>query len=172
MYAGAQKNMGVAGLTVVIVDPALLERSHAFTPDILNYARISDAQSMLNTPATFPWYLTGLTLKWIKHSGGLQALHQRNQAKAGMLYRAIDGSDGFYRNPVQLPYRSINNVPFRLAEAALERAFLRSAEQAGLNGLKGHASVGGLRASLYNAVSVPAVEALCDFMNAFAREHG
>jgi len=89
-----------------------------------------------------------------------------------MLYRAIDGSDGFYRNPVQLPYRSINNVPFRLTEAALEKAFLCSAEQAGLNGLNGHASVGGLRASLYNAVSVPAVEALCDFMNAFAREHG
>lgn len=172
VYAAAQKNMGVAGLTVVIVDPALLERSHAFTPDILNYARISDAQSMLNTPATFPWYLTGLTLKWIKRSGGLQALHQRNQAKARMLYRAIDESDGFYRNSVQAPYRSINNVPFRLAEVTLEKTFLRQAEQAGLNGLKGHVSVGGLRASLYNAVSVTAVEALCDFMSAFAREHG
>ena len=89
-----------------------------------------------------------------------------------MLYRAIDGSDGFYRNSVQAPYRSINNAPFRLAEVALEKTFLRRAEQAGLNGLKGHASVGGLRASLYNAVSVPAVEALCDFMSAFAREHG
>ncbi|WP_339471347.1 3-phosphoserine/phosphohydroxythreonine transaminase [Pseudomonas sp. EL_65y_Pfl1_R83] len=172
VYAAAQKNMGVAGLTVVIVDPALLERSHAFTPDILNYAHISDAQSMLNTPATFPWYLTGLTLKWIKHNGGLPALHERNQTKARRLYRVIDESGGFYRNRVQPAYRSINNVPFVLADSTLEKTFLRRAEDAGLNGLKGHASVGGLRASLYNAVSLTAVEALTDFMADFARAHG
>ncbi|MBK4987384.1 3-phosphoserine/phosphohydroxythreonine transaminase [Pseudomonas sp. S36] len=172
VYAAAQKNMGVAGLTVVIVDPALLQRAHAFTPDILNYARISDARSMLNTPATYPWYLTGLTLKWIKRSGGLHALHQRNQTKASLLYSVIDASEGFYRNPVQAPYRSINNVPFRLADPVLEAAFLRQAEEAGLHGLKGHASVGGLRASLYNAVSVDAVAALCAFMQAFARRQG
>lgn len=172
VYAAAQKNMGVAGLTVVIMDPALLDRCHGFTPDILNYACISDAQSMLNTPATFPWYLTGLTLQWIKRSGGLQVLHQRNQTKASLLYETLDGSDGFYRNPVQPAYRSINNVPFRLADQALEAAFLREAEAAGLHGLKGHASVGGIRASLYNAISVEAVAALCEFMGAFARRYG
>ncbi|MGY2958952.1 phosphoserine aminotransferase [Pseudomonas sp. TE6349] len=172
VYAAAQKNMGVAGLTVVIMDPALLDRCHGFTPDILNYGRISDAQSMLNTPATFPWYLTGLTLQWIKRSGGLQVLHQRNQTKASLLYETLDGSDGFYRNPVQPAYRSINNVPFRLADEALQAVFLREAEAAGLHGLKGHASVGGIRASLYNAISVQAVAALCEFMGAFARRYG
>lgn len=172
VYAAAQKNMGVAGLTVVIVDPALLETAQGFTPDILNYARIIDAQSMLNTPATFPWYLAGLTLKWIKRSGGLQGIHRQNQAKAELLYRTLDGSDGFYRNSVHAPFRSINNVPFVLADAGLEKVFLQRAEQAGLNGLKGHASVGGMRASLYNAVTLQAVEALTDFMKGFARVHG
>ncbi|MEK1837744.1 MAG: 3-phosphoserine/phosphohydroxythreonine transaminase [Pseudomonas sp.] len=172
VYAAAQKNMGVAGLTVVIVEPALLDAAQTFTPDILNYAHITDAQSMLNTPATFPWYLTGLTLKWIKRSGGLDALHRLNQAKAELLYRTLDDSDGFYRNSVQVPFRSINNVPFVLADAALEKTFVQRAEQAGLNGLKGHASVGGLRASLYNAVTLQAVEALTDFMKNFARVYG
>lgn len=172
VYAAAQKNMGVAGLTVVIVEPALLDAAQTFTPDILNYAHITDAQSMLNTPATFPWYLTGLTLEWIKRSGGLDALHRLNQAKAELLYRTLDDSDGFYRNSVQAPFRSINNVPFVLADAALEKTFVQRAEQAGLNGLKGHASVGGLRASLYNAVTLQAVEALSDFMKNFARVYG
>lgn len=172
IYAAAQKNMGIAGLTVVIVDPALLDAAQAFTPDILSYARIADAQSMLNTPATFPWYLTHLTLQWIKRSGGVEALHRLNQAKAELLYGVLDNSDGFYRNRVQVPFRSINNVPFRLADTALEKTFVQRAEQAGLYGLKGHASVGGLRASLYNAVTLDSVAALGDFMQGFARVHG
>jgi phosphoserine aminotransferase len=171
VYAATQKNMGAAGLTVVIVDAALLDSALEVTPDILNYARIANAQSMLNTPATFPWYLTGLTLKWIQRSGGLETIHKINQAKAELLYRTIDDSDGFYRNSVQAPFRSINNVPFVLADAALEKTFLERAEEAGLNGLNGHASVGGIRASLYNAVTLPAVEALTDFMKDFIRVH-
>ncbi|MBV4493336.1 3-phosphoserine/phosphohydroxythreonine transaminase [Pseudomonas oryzicola] len=172
IYAAAQKNMGAAGITVVIIDEALLDRALALTPDILSYARIAKADSMLNTPATFPWYLTGLTLKWIMHQGGIERIHQINQAKAELLYRTIDDSEGFYHNPVQAPYRSLNNVPFTLADQTLEDTFLRLAEQSGLNGLKGHASVGGMRASIYNAVSLPAVEALSDFMKDFAHVHG
>ena len=172
IYAAAQKNMGPAGLTVAIVDDALLDRALAVTPDILNYAHIARAESMLNTPATFSWYLTGLTLKWLRRSGGIERLHRLNQAKAALLYRTIDGSDGFYRNSVQAPFRSINNVPFVLADDALEKAFLRLADRSGFKGLNGHASLGGVRASLYNAVTLPAVEALADFMTDFARAHG
>ena len=172
IYAAAQKNMGPAGLTIVIIDAALLDAALEVTPDILNYAHIANAESMLNTPATFLWCLTGLTFKWIQRCGGIEKIHQTNQAKAELLYRTIDDSDGFYRNSVQASFRSINNVPFVLADAALEKGFLRRAEDAGLNGLKGHASVGGLRASLYNAVSLTAVEALTEFMADFARAHG
>ncbi|MGE8409191.1 MAG: 3-phosphoserine/phosphohydroxythreonine transaminase [Pseudomonas sp.] len=172
VYAAAQKNMGAAGLTVVIVAESLLDRALPLTPDILDYGQIARAGSMLNTPATFPWYLTGLTLQWIRRNGGLTAVHQRNQAKAQLLYRTLDDSDGFYRNNVQAPFRSINNVPFMLADQALQATFLAQAEQAGLNGLKGHASVGGIRASLYNAVTLSAVEALSEFMRDFARVHG
>lgn len=172
IYAAAQKNMGVAGVTVVIIDEALLDRALAVTPDILSYAQIAKAGSMLNTPATLPWYLTGLTLKWIMHKGGIERIHQLNQAKAELLYRTIDDSEGFYNNRVQAPFRSLNNVPFKLADQALEDAFLRLAEQSGLMGLKGHASVGGVRASIYNAVSLPAVEALSHFMKDFAHVHG
>lgn len=134
VYAAAQKNMGVAGVSVVIVDSALLDATHAFTPDFLNYARITDAQSMLNTPATFPWYLTGLTLKWIKRRGGLEALHRLNQAEAELLYRPIDDCDGFYRNSVQAPFRSINNVPFMLADVALKKNFVQRANSPGSTG--------------------------------------
>lgn len=172
IYAAAQKNMGAAGLTVVIVDEALLDRASALTPDILDYAQIARAGSMLNTPSTFSWYLTGLTLKWILRSGGIARIYQLNQAKAELLYRTIDDSDGFYRNCVQAPFRSISNVPFALTNQALEQSFLRRAEQSGLKGLKGHSSVGGVRASIYNAVTLPAVEALSDFMTDFARMHG
>ncbi|MDH4555157.1 3-phosphoserine/phosphohydroxythreonine transaminase [Pseudomonas sp. BN417] len=172
IYAAAQKNMGAAGLTVVIVDEALLGRALALTPEILDYARIAKAESMLNTPSTFPWYLTGLTLKWVLRRGGIASIHQLNQTKAELLYRTIDDSGGFYRNRVEAPFRSINNVPFVLADPALEPAFLRLAEQSGLMGLKGHASVGGVRASLYNAVTLQAVQALSDFMKDFAQVHG
>lgn len=172
IYAAAQKNMGPAGLTVVIVDAALLDAALEITPDILNYAYIARAGSMLNTPATFAWYLTGLTLEWVRRCGGIESIHQVNQVKAELLYRTIDDSGGFYRNRVQAPFRSINNVPFVLADAALEKVFLSLADQSGLKGLKGHESVGGMRASLYNAVSLSAVEALSDFMKDFARVHG
>lgn len=172
IYAAAQKNMGAAGLSVVIVDEALLDTALACTPEILNYAHIARARSMLNTPPTFAWYLTGLTLQWLRRRGGIEAIHQTNLAKARVLYACIDGSDGFYRNRVQAPFRSINNVPFALADAALEADFLRRANLRGLKGLKGHASVGGLRASLYNAVTLAAVEALSEFMQDFARPHG
>ncbi len=171
IYAAAQKNMGAAGVTVVIIDETLLDRALALTPDILSYAQIAKAGSMLNTPATFPWYLTGLTLKWIMHKGGIEQIHQLNQAKAELLYRTIDDSKGFYSNRVQTAFRSLNNVPFKLADQVLEDAFLRLAEQSGLKGLKGHASVGGMRASIYNAVSLPAVEALSHFMKDFAHMH-
>lgn len=172
IYAAAQKNMGPAGLTIVIIDAALLDAALEVTPDILNYAHIANADSMFNTPATFPWYLTGLTLKWIQRCGGIEKIHQTNQAKAELLYRTIDDSGGFYRNSVQTPFRSINNVPFMLAETAFEKDFLRLADQSGFKGLKGHASVGGVRASIYNAVTLLAVEALTDFMKDFARVHG
>lgn len=172
IYAAAQKNLSPAGLTVVIVDAALLDAALELTPELLDYAHIARAGSMLNTPATFAWYLTGLTLKWLRGCGGIEAIHRLNRIKAELLYRTIDASGGFFRNRVQAPFRSINNVPFVLADPALEAAFLRQAEQAGLMGLKGHGSVGGLRASLYNAVSLQSVETLGEFMRDFARRHG
>ncbi len=172
IYAAAQKNMGPAGVTVVVVDEALLDGALPITPDVLNYAHAARADSMLNTPATFSWYLTGLTLRWIRRTGGVERIHQANQAKAGLLYHAIDASDGFYFNKVRPEFRSINNVPFFLADSALEPLFLRQAENAGLMGLKGHAHTGGIRASLYNAVELPAAAALADFMTDFQRTRG
>lgn len=172
IYAAAQKNMGPAGVTVVVVDEALLDGALPITPDVLNYAHAARADSMLNTPATFSWYLTGLTLRWIRRTGGVERIHQANQAKAGLLYHAIDASDGFYFNKVRPEFRSINNVPFFLADSALEPLFLRQAENAGLMGLKGHAHTGGIRASLYNAVELPAAAALADFMTDFQRTQG
>lgn len=172
IYAAAQKNMGPSGVTVVLVDEALLDGALPVTPDVLNYAHAARADSMLNTPATFSWYLTGLTLRWIRRTGGLDRIHQANQAKAWLLYRAIDASGGFYANKVLPAFRSINNVPFFLADSALEPMFLRQAESAGLMGLKGHSSAGGIRASLYNAVDLPAAAALADFMADFQRAHG
>lgn len=172
VYAAAQKNIGPAGITIVLVDEALLGGALPLTPDVLDYASQARADSMLNTPATYSWYLTGLTLKWIRKSGGVAAIHRANQAKAGLLYREIDASGGFYINVVQPAFRSINNVPFFLADPSLEPAFLRAAEAAGMRGLKGHASAGGIRASLYNAVGPDAVAALADFMKEFRRVHG
>ncbi len=172
IYAAAQKNMGPSGVTVVLVDEALLDGALPITPDVLNYAHAARADSMLNTPATFSWYLTGLTLRWIRRTGGLDRIHQANQAKAWLLYRAIDASGGFYANKVLPAFRSINNVPFFLTAPALEPMFLRQAESAGLMGLKGHSSAGGIRASLYNAVDLPAAAALADFMADFQRAHG
>lgn len=172
IYAGAQKNLGPAGITVVIVRRDLLERAGQPRADILNYASHAARDSMLNTPPTFNWYLLGLCLRWMLEQGGVEAFGRRNAARAARLYAAIDGSGGFYRNQVAPAVRSRMNVPFFLGDAALEAAFLREAGERDLIGLKGHKLVGGIRASLYNALPDAAVEALIDFMQEFARHHG
>jgi phosphoserine aminotransferase len=171
IYAGAQKNIGPSGLCVVIVRDDLLGRARAGTPSVWNYQAMAAEDSMLNTPPTFAWYFAGLVFKWLKRQGGLIAMAERNQAKAQLLYRTIDQS-GFYRNPVDPACRSWMNVPFILKDAALDQPFLAEARQAGLMNLAGHRSVGGMRASIYNATSLEAVQALTAFMLDFARRHG
>ncbi len=172
VYAGAQKNLGPSGITVVIVRRELLERAGQPRADILNYASHAARDSMLNTPATFNWYLLGLCLRWMLDEGGVQAFGTRNAARAARLYAAIDGSHGFYRNEVAPAVRSRMNVPFFLHDPALDAEFLRQAGERGLMGLKGHKVVGGMRASLYNALPDAAVDALIDFMQAFRQDHG
>jgi phosphoserine aminotransferase len=139
---------------------------------MLDYKVAADNGSMYNTPPTFSWYLAGLVFKWLKHIGGLEKMAEINHRKAAKLYAAIDESNGFYHNPVMLPYRSIMNVPFTLIDPALEKTFLRDAEARGLLNLAGHRSVGGMRASLYNAVPEEGVDALIDFMKDFAKKMG
>lgn len=170
IYAGAQKNLGPAGLCVVIVREDLLDRARAITPAVFNYGLLADDNSMLNTPPTFAWYLTGLVLKWLKRQGGVSAMGERNRAKAERLYRAIDGS-GFYRNGVSPSCRSWMNVPFTLPRPELDAIFIDEAARAGLLNLKGHRVVGGMRASLYNAMPPEGVDALVTFMGNFARRH-
>jgi phosphoserine aminotransferase len=171
IYAGAQKNLGPAGVVVVIVRDDLTGHARTGTPEIWDYAAMAKADSMVNTPPTFAVYLLGLVADWVEGQGGLEAMGRRNQAKAAALYRAIDGS-GFYRNPVDPPARSWMNVPFTLADPGLESAFLVEAEAAGLTNLQGHRSVGGMRASIYNAMPLAGVEALIDFMADFAARRG
>jgi phosphoserine aminotransferase len=172
LYAGAQKNIGPAGITVLIVREDLLARQVRPLPQILNYQAHADHGSMLNTPPTFAWYVAALVFEWIQSEGGLAAIGARNQRKAQALYAAIDGSGGFYRNPVDPRYRSWMNVPFVLPNAELESLFLKGAASAGLLGLKGHRAVGGLRASLYNATGEDAVAALIAYMSEFQRKYG
>jgi phosphoserine aminotransferase len=171
IYAGAQKNIGPAGLTVVIVREELLGRARPGTPAVWDYGAMAEAGSMLNTPPTFAWYCAGLVFRWLKGQGGLAAIGARNRAKAQLLYETIDSS-GFYSNPVERSCRSWMNVPFRLPAAALEQSFLEGARAAGLVNLEGHRSVGGLRASLYNAMPLEGVQALSAFMKEFERAHG
>lgn len=171
IYAGAQKNIGPAGLTIVIVRDDLLGKARSETPSFMNYAQMAKEGSMLNTPPTFAWYLSGLVFQWLKKNGGLEAMGERNRAKAELLYNAIDAS-GFYRNPVAKDARSWMNVPFTLAKPELDKTFATEAKSAGLVTLEGHRSVGGMRASIYNAMPVEGVKALVDFMNEFARKHG
>ncbi len=171
IYAGAQKNIGPAGLTVVIVRDDLIGNARAETPRVLDYKAMADAGSMLNTPPTFTWYVAGLVFDWIAEQGGLAAMGKRNEAKAARLYAAIDASD-FYSNPVQRHARSWMNVPFVLADAGRDAAFLAQAAEAGLLTLKGHRSVGGMRASIYNAMPDEGVDALIEFMREFERAHG
>ena len=171
IYAGALKNVGPAGLCIVIVREDLLGKARAGTPQILDYKAMADEGSMLNTPPTFAWYLSGLVLKWIQARGGLAAMEQQNRAKAAALYAAIDES-GFYRNPVAKDCRSWMNVPFTLANPQLDKTFLSQAQAAGLTNLEGHRSVGGMRASIYNAMPPAGVQALISFMADFQRRNG
>ena len=171
IYAGAQKNIGPAGLTLVIVRRELLGRASASCPAMLDWQVAADNDSMYNTPPTFAIYLADLVFTWLQQLGGLAAMETINRRKAGKLYAAIDGSS-FYANPVELPSRSLMNVPFTLADPALDKQFLQESEAAGLLNLKGHRSVGGMRASLYNAVSEEAVDALIAFMQDFEQRNG
>ena len=166
IYAGAQKNIGPSGIAVAIVRDDLLDRALPEIPRSLNWKVAAEAGSMDNTPPTFAWYLSGLVFQWLKSQGGVDAMAELSQRKSGMLYDFIDGSD-FYSSPVDKHCRSRMNVPFVLADDALDKLFLQQAEEAGLLNLKGHRSVGGMRASLYNAVPVEAVEALVSFMADF-----
>lgn len=171
IYAGAQKNIGPAGLTLVIVRDDLLGKAHKSCPSILDYTVLNDNDSMFNTPPTFAWYLAGLVFKWVKQNGGVAAMNAINQQKAELLYGVIDGS-GFYRNDVAIANRSRMNVPFQLADSTLDSLFLEESFAAGLHALKGHRVVGGMRASIYNAMPLEGVKALTDFMTDFERRHG
>ncbi len=171
IYAGSQKNMGPAGVTVVIVRDDLIGHADKRIPSVLDYAQQAKNDSMLNTPATYNWYLLGLVLKWLKQSGGIAAMEQRNTAKSSALYQAIEQSS-MYSNPVDKAVRSRMNVPFVLANADLDKEFLAQAAEKGLATLKGHRSVGGMRASIYNAMPEEGVSALIRFMAEFERTHG
>ena len=171
IYAGAQKNIGAAGLVVLIVRDDLIARSPKDIPKIFSYAEHAANASLLNTPNTFGWYVAGLVFQWIRDNGGVAEMARRNQAKADLLYGYIDDS-GFYRNPVDPAARSRMNVPFTLPQPELDAAFLAQSHAAGLLALKGHKLVGGMRASIYNAMPIEGVQALVDFMRDFARRHG
>lgn len=171
IYAGAQKNMGPAGITVVIVREDLIGKALPHTPMVLDYAAQAEADSMLNTPACFNWYVCGLVFQWLKRQGGLATMGEINQRKAGKLYDFVDRSD-FYSNPVAPDARSRMNVPFVLADDGLDGTFLKASETAGLSTLKGHRSVGGMRASIYNAMPEAGVDALVDFMRDFEKRNG
>jgi len=171
IYAGAQKNIGPAGLTLVIVRKDLLGETIKNTPSVFDYKQMADNDSMLNTPPTYAWYLSGLVFEWLKQQGGLTAMATLNERKAQKLYAAIDQS-GFYANPVEVTSRSWMNVPFTLADAELDKTFLEEATKQGLKTLKGHRSVGGMRASIYNAMPEAGVDALISFMQDFEKRHG
>ncbi|MFA5530357.1 MAG: 3-phosphoserine/phosphohydroxythreonine transaminase [Thiohalomonadaceae bacterium] len=172
IYAGAQKNIGPAGLTVVIVREDLLGETVAGTPTMLDYKTHADNGSMYNTPPTYAWYLAGLVFEWLKNLGGLKGMAEINQRKAGKLYAAIDNSGGFYANPVATHCRSWMNVPFTLAKPELDETFLKEAKAQGLTTLKGHRSVGGMRASIYNAMPEEGIDTLIAFMADFAKRNG
>jgi phosphoserine aminotransferase len=170
IYAGAQKNIGPSGLVVVIVREDLIGKARPETPHVFDYKAIADNQSLLNTPPTFAWYMAGLVFKWLKKAGGVATMGERNKVKAATLYAAIDASR-LYKNSVAKDSRSWMNVTFSLANAELDAVFLAAAAEAGLHGLKGHRIVGGMRASLYNAMPLAGVERLIAFMREFERGH-
>lgn len=171
LYGGAQKNIGPAGLTIVIVRKDLLGHARANIPTMLDYKVHADADSMLNTPPTWAVYVAGLVFQWLKRQGGVPAIEERNLEKATLLYDYLDSS-GFYTNPVDRADRSRMNIPFRLPDAALDQPFLKGASERGLLQLKGHRSVGGMRASIYNAMPIEGVRALVDWMREFEKSHG
>ena len=172
IYAGAQKNLGPVGISVMIVRRELLERSGQPRAEIFNLAAHAARDSMLNTPPTWNWYLLGLTVKWMLDEGGVAEFARRNLAKAACVYAVIDRSGGFYRNEVVPAVRSRMNIPFFMADEALTARFVSESKAAGLLALKGHKALGGLRASLYNAMPVAGAQALADFMDDFQRRHG
>lgn len=171
IYAGAQKNIGPSGLVVVIIRKDLLGKAHAKTPTMMNYQVMADNASMFNTPATYSWYLAGLVFKWLKDQGGVSAIGELNARKSKKLYHFID-TNPFYANPIDPRFRSWMNVPFILADEALNSAFLKGADERQLLNLKGHRSVGGMRASIYNAMPEAGVDALIAYMAEFAKERG
>jgi phosphoserine aminotransferase len=171
IYAGAQKNIGPAGITLVIVRNELLDRARPDNAHLMTWKSYADSDSMTNTPPTFAWYVADLVFQWLKNQGGVEAMAEVNARKSKHLYAAIDTSD-FYSNPVAVDCRSRMNVPFILADAALDGKFLEESAAAGLVNLKGHRSVGGMRASIYNAVSEEAVDALVAFMADFEKVNG
>lgn len=171
IYAGAQKNIGPAGLTLVIIREDLIGEASPSTPAMLDYASHAGAASLYNTPPTYAWYIAGLVFEWLRNNGGLAAMAEINQRKAEKLYGAIDTSN-FYANPVDPASRSWMNVPFTLADSRLDGRFLEEASAAGLKTLEGHRSVGGMRASIYNAMPEAGVDALIAFMADFERRHG
>ncbi len=168
IYAGAQKNIGPSGVTLVIVRDDLIGHALPITPSVYDYAQQAEADSMLNTPPTYAVYIAGLVFKWLKEQGGLAGMGRINERKASKLYAAIDGSS-FYSNPVEKSARSWMNVPFVLANAELDKEFLDGATKSGLTTLKGHRSVGGMRASIYNAMPEAGVDALIDYMSDFEK---
>ena len=172
IYAGAQKNLGPAGVTVVWAHHSLLERCRADVPQIFSYKKFAEKDSLLNTPPCFAIYVVGLVAKYLLDAGGLSWAKKRNDEKARLLYAAIDQSGGFYRGHAELGSRSSMNVTFRLPTPELEDAFAKDSSAAGLVGLKGHRSVGGMRASIYNAVPLESVQALVQFMEQFRKTHG
>jgi phosphoserine aminotransferase len=171
IYAGAQKNFGPSGLALGIVREDLLGRAGATVPSMLDYKVHAENESMYNTPPTYAWYIAGLVFEWLKKRGGLKAMAEANERKAGKLYDYIDAS-GFYKNPVARADRSWMNVPFALADSALDEEFLKGAKGAGLLQLKGHRSVGGMRASIYNAMPEAGIDALVDYMKDFVKRRG
>ena len=170
IYAGAQKNIGPAGLVIVIIREDLLGRASEWCPLLLNYEHQVEKESMSNTPATYSWYLAGLVFDWLEEQGGVAEIGKINRQKAALLYDAIDSSE-FYNNPVAPKHRSIMNVPFTLADSNLDKVFLEESEKAGLLNLKGHRDVGGMRASIYNAVPLEWVQLLVVFMKDFEKKY-
>jgi phosphoserine aminotransferase len=172
IYGGAQKNIGPAGLTIVIVREDLIGHALPICPSAFDFKTVAENESMYNTPPTYAIYIAGLVFQWLKDQGGLTAMAERNRAKAALLYDFLDTGSGFYKSPVQKDSRSLMNVPFKLKDESLDGAFLKGAESRGMLQLKGHRSVGGMRASIYNAMPVEGVKALVAYMAEFEKTNG